>query len=503
METDCTANGVFRYDHRFNTVHLSDWVQIVDTYMCKQNINWKTVLLHPGTLNYDGMCMSIGRLFQNLTFDVEVGANIVYEAWIENYIFYMKNKPSTRREKKTMHQSKYTDLSEDEKEKNLIITRFIINDHINYQQFVNSFTPQKLEELEEKTPTFRSSLNPLSVQPTIIVNDTIKNIFKKTISAYKLASGNDYIYDYGNLNCYLGPTSQVMLTTKYHNKLVGARGVVISVDEVQGEELPLVRFLEGEDIYVNYVDGRMPLMMASFLPLTSDIKFKLEMCLIDGDLIKLQDMSRALEKARTFDCVEVKNMPSWTPCTVLDLIIDVEWKRVLNEAFEYKQGSEFLKAFSSRLLSEYDRSIMLPPKNEIFAALNAVSFEDVKVVIIGNETYNNPKKAHGLSFSSDDLIKWGKHGVLLLNTSLSTLLGKINSHMGKGWERIINEIIQQINARKDNIVFILWGALAQKKCTFIDVNRHCVLDSPLDYECFCDVNNYLRKKGVEEINWEW
>ena len=142
------------------------------------------------------------------------------------------------------------------------------------------------------------------------------------------------------------------------------------------------------------------------------------------------------------------------------------------------------------------------PKNEIFAALNAVSLEDVKVVIIGNETYNNPKKAHRLSFSSDDLIKWGKHGVLLLNTSLSTLLGKINSHMGKGWERIINEIIQQINARKDNIVFILWGALAQKKCTFIDVNRHCVLDSPLDYECFCDVNNYLRKKGVEEINWE-
>jgi uracil-DNA glycosylase len=516
----------------------------------------KALPLHPGAFGYDNMCMSIGRLFQNLTFDVEAAADIVHEAWIENYTFWVNNEPWThpngafRKPKNALSNerrnkcaaTKYADLPEDEKEKDRTIARYIITNHLNYQQFVSSFTPQNLEELEDKTLVFSPSSNPLSVQPTVIVDETPKNILRKTIDAYKLSSGNAHIYDFGrsytknNLKNYLGPTSQVMLTAKYRGKLAGSRGVVISIDEVEGEELPLVRFLDGEELHVNYVDGCMPLMMASFVALTSDIKFEIEMCLVDGDLIGLPDMAQALEKARTFDCVEVRNMPSWTPDTVLDLITDIEWKRVLTEAFESERGVEFLKTFSSWLWSEYDTVTVFPPKNEIFAALNAASFDDVKVVIIGQDPYHTPKKAHGLSFSvrtgiqpslrniytelkrtgftaptkSGDLTKWAEQGVLLLNASLTVCSGKANSHAGKGWERITDEIIQQISARKDNVVFMLWGAFAQKKCTFIDVNRHCVLKavhpSPMatgyvGCGCFCDANNYIRKKGFQEIDW--
>jgi len=572
----CTANGVFKYDHPFNTIPLNDWVQTVNTHM-SSIYGWKTSSLQPGAFGYDNMCMSIGRLFQNLTFDIEIASDIVHEACIENYTYWVTNKPWNgsathakgvyRKPKNTLGDerrkrcaaTKYADLPDDEKEKDRVIARFIINNHLDYQQFVRSFTPRNLEELEDRTLIFPSSSDPLTIQPTIVVNDLEKNILKKTIDSYKTSTNNAPIYDFTEQSegassvgalcakagravtakrprLYLGPTSQVALTTTFRGKLAGSRGVVISIDDVDGEELPFVRFMDGDEVHVKYIHNVMPLMMASYIPLTSNIKFELEMCLIDGNIINVDMMGQALEKARTFDCVEVRNLPSWTPETVLDLISDPVWKQILSEAFATERRAEFLETFSSWVWSQYETTTVFPPKHEIFAALNAATFDDVKVVIIGQDPYHTPKKAHGLSFSvlngiqpslrniyselqrtgftvptkSGNLMKWAEQGVLLLNSSLTVCSGKANSHAGKGWEKITDEIIQQINSRKDNVVFMLWGAFAQKKATFIDINRHCILKavhpSPMatgyvGCNCFRDANKYLVDKGRYEIDW--
>ena len=543
----CTANGVFRYDHPFNTIPLSDWVQKVNNHI-SSTYGWKASPLQPGVFGYDNMCMSIGRLFQNLTFDVEASADIVHEAWIENCTYWVANKPwkgsathskGVYRKLKNLGRLKrraaikYADLPDDEKDKARVIARHIINNHLDYQQFVGSFTPRQFEELESKTLVFPPSSDPLSIQPTIIVNDSDKNILKLTIESYKMLTSNAPIYDFScrstgaGPRLYLGPTSQVALTCPFRGKLAGSRGVVISVDDVDGEELPLVRFLDGEEVHVGYVNGAMPLMMAKYVALASDIRFQFEMCLVDGNLIKVDMIGQALEKARTFDCVEVRNLPSWTPETVLDLISDPVWKQVLREAFATERRAEFLENFSAWVWSQYDTAAVFPPKHEIFAALNAATFDDVKVVIVGQDPYHTPKKAHRLSFSFrsgiqpslrniyaelqrtgfavptefGNLMKWAEQGVMLLNSS---------SHAGKGWEKITDEIIQQISSRKDNVVFMLWGAFAQKKCTFIDVNRHCVLKaahpSPMatgyiGCNCFRDANSYLNSKGRDEIDW--
>ncbi len=542
----CTANGVFKYDHPFNTIPLKDWVQSVNNHMsCVYN--WKVIPLQPGAFGFDNMCMSIGRLFQNLTFDVEEASDIVHKAWIENYTFWIANEPwhnGYRKPKKPIGDERrnrcattqYSALPDEEKDKDRIIARYIINNHLNYQQFVNTFIPQNIEELEDKTLIFPHSKDPFAIHPTIVVNDSDRNCLKKTIEMYKESSGNNHIYEFkGNKHkLYLGPTSQVALTSKYAYRQPGARGVVISIDEVNGEELPLVRFVDGEEHHIGYVAGAIPLMMATFITLSSDINFELEMCIVDGECIEANDVGLALRKARTFDCVEVRNLPSWSPATVLDLISDPGWKAVLVDAFEHK--SDFLKKFTSWIWSEYDHGPVYPPKNQIFTALNEASFDDIKVVIIGQDPYHTPQKAHGLSFSvrdgiqpylrniyaelnrtgfttppnSGNLVKWAKQGVLLLNVVLTVCAGKANSHAGKGWEQITDEIIKQISMRKDNVVFMLWGAFAQKKCTFIDVNRHCVLravhPSPMTTgyvgcNCFCDTNNYLKKKGYKEIDW--
>jgi len=508
--------------------------------------------MKPGGFDYDNMCMSIGRLFENLTFDVETASNIVHDAWIENYTYWITNKPwksGYRKPRNTFRNeqhekcaaTKYANLPDDEKEKDRVIARYIINNHLEYKQFVKSFTPRQLDELEDKTSvlprySFSDSFN---IHPTIIVNETEKNILKKTIDYYKTTTNNAHIYDFTRSSdskhhkLYLGPTSQVALTSSLRGKLAGARGVVISVDEVNGEELPLVRFLDGDEVHIGYINGVMPLMMASYVALETDIQFKLEMCLIDGELIKVDNIGHALEKARTFDCVQVKNTPSWTPETVLDLITDPQWKQILGNAFTTERNTDFLQTFSSWVWSQYDAT-------EIFAVLNSTTFDDVKVVIIGQDPYYVPKKSHGLSFSireiqpsliniyaemkrtgftvptsgnlmkSCNLMKWVEQGVLLLNSVLTVGKTQTHSHVGKGWDRITDEIIKQINFRKDNIVFMLWGAIAEKKCTLIDINKHCVLKtmhpSPMatsyvGCNCFRDANNYLISKGHVEIDW--
>lgn len=181
-----------------------------------------------------------------------------------------------------------------------------------------------------------------------------------------------------------------------------------------------------------------------------------------------------------------------------------------------------------------------PPNHETFNALQHTPFNQVKVVIIGQDPYHGAGQAHGLCFSvkpgvpippslhnifnelRDDLgitvpqhgclEKWAAQGVLLLNAVLSVEEGIPGSHANKGWERFTDRIIRELNERKDDLVFLLWGAYAQKKCTMIDRARQHVLEaphpSPLSasrgfFGCkhFSRANELLRKSGQPEIDW--
>jgi uracil-DNA glycosylase len=501
---------------------------------------WKSIC-QPGQFGFDNMCMSIGRLFQNFTVDVETASHIVHEAWIENYTYWVKNKPWERGYKKPKNalgderrekcaSTKYVDLPESEKEKDRIIAKYIINNHLDYRQFVKTFNPHNLKELEDKTLIFDRQTTPYSIQPTVFVDEDYKTNLKQNIELYK-QNFKGPIYKYRH-DLYIGPTSQVALTRKYKDKLKGSKGVVISIDEVDGEEIPLVKFLDNSQFHIKYIDGKLPLMMAAFVPITAvQIEFALEMCVIDGYRIPIDKIAQALKKARSFHCVEVKNLPSMIPETVLDLIVDIPWKNILKETFTSK--SQFIVTFSSWLWDEYKMKNVLPSKSNIFAALNMTTFENVKVVIIGQEPHSDYQRTHGLSFSSyngtqsfrninielersgfvasmnsGNLTKWAEQGVLLLNIVLTVCSGKPNSHINKGWEIITDKIIHQINLKKDNVVFMLWGTTAQRKIAFIDLNRHYVLTANyptttgyVGCNCFINANNYLNRKGIKDINW--
>lgn len=189
----------------------------------------------------------------------------------------------------------------------------------------------------------------------------------------------------------------------------------------------------------------------------------------------------------------------------------------------------------------YAGKTVYPPQNEVFSAFALTEFEQVKVVILGQDPYHGPNQAHGLSFSvkpgiapppsllnmykelAQDvnfqipqhgyLIDWAKQGVLMLNTVLTVEQGKAHSHANIGWETFTDKVIHQLNQHREKLVFLLWGSHAQKKGQFIDRNRHCVLTaphpSPLSahrgfFGCrhFSKANDYLRSQGLSEINWQ-
>lgn len=184
--------------------------------------------------------------------------------------------------------------------------------------------------------------------------------------------------------------------------------------------------------------------------------------------------------------------------------------------------------------------IIYPPQNEMLRALELTPLHEVKVVILGQDPYHGEGEAHGLAFSvnvgvkippslvnifkerkSDlsllppshgDLSFWAQQGVLLLNTVLSVEKDKAGSHQKKGWELFTDEIIRQINKKKQNVVFILWGAPAQKKRELIDETKHLVLTSshpsPLasyrgffGSRPFSQTNQYLEANGFKKIIW--
>lgn len=215
--------------------------------------------------------------------------------------------------------------------------------------------------------------------------------------------------------------------------------------------------------------------------------------------------------------------------------ITENWYQLLKEEFEkpyYKKLCEFLD-------KEYATKTIYPKPENVFNSINRVKYNDVKVVIIGQDPYHEPNQAHGLSFSVENdvklppslqnifkeikneygflntngnLLNWAKQGVLLLNSVLTVERGKANSHQNMGWENVTGKIIQLLNKREKPIVFLLWGASAQKIGQNIINPNHFVLKcahpSPLSayngfFGCghFKKANDFLKSIGETEIDW--
>ena len=216
--------------------------------------------------------------------------------------------------------------------------------------------------------------------------------------------------------------------------------------------------------------------------------------------------------------------------------IESGWKEALREEFL----SEYFAKIKENLLAAKAREIVYPPGNLIFNAFNLTPFERVRAVILGQDPYHGAHQAMGLSFSvprgvrippslvniykeiksdlgisepaSGDLSYWAKQGVLLLNASLSVGANRANSHSGFGWQIFTDAVIKILSARRQNLVFMLWGNFAKAKSTLIDAQRHLILTaahpSPLAggafFGCrhFSRCNEYLRAHGLGEIDWD-
>ncbi|WP_101772690.1 uracil-DNA glycosylase [Peptostreptococcus faecalis] len=214
-----------------------------------------------------------------------------------------------------------------------------------------------------------------------------------------------------------------------------------------------------------------------------------------------------------------------------------DWDDILKNEFKeeyYLKLREFLK-------SEYKNHKIFPQMNDIFNALKITSYKDTRVVILGQDPYHNDGQAHGLAFSVKPGIKsppslnnifkelsnelgcyipnngclnsWAQQGVLLLNTALTVRAHEANSHSGKGWEILTDNIIKKLNDRDKSVIFILWGANARNKKKIIDSSRHFILEaphpSPLSahrgfFGCnhFAQTNEYLVKNGEKKIDWQ-
>ncbi|MBK9390162.1 MAG: uracil-DNA glycosylase [Bacteroidetes bacterium] len=220
----------------------------------------------------------------------------------------------------------------------------------------------------------------------------------------------------------------------------------------------------------------------------------------------------------------------------MDVTIEAEWKSVLKDEF----NKDYFVKLTEFVRDEYKTNTVYPPAGLIFNAFNLCPFSDVRTVIIGQDPYHGLGQAHGLCFSvrdgvdyppslknifkeieldlglnrpsSGNLERWAKQGVLLLNATLTVRAHLAGSHQKKGWEQFTDTVISVINREKSNIVFLLWGAYAQKKGESIDRDRHLVLESvhpsPLSAsrgffgnKHFSKCNNYLAEKGIRTIDW--
>jgi uracil-DNA glycosylase len=220
----------------------------------------------------------------------------------------------------------------------------------------------------------------------------------------------------------------------------------------------------------------------------------------------------------------------------MEVKIEPTWKARLSKEFE----KEYFIRLTEFVKSEYSESIVYPPGSLIFNAFNLCPFDKVKAVIIGQDPYHGPGQAHGLCFSvregvdfppslinifkeiesdlgtkrpSDgNLERWARQGVLLLNATLTVRAHQAGSHQKKGWEQFTDSVITILSNEKQNIVYFLWGAYAQKKGITIDRTKNLVLESvhpsPLSASRgffgnrhFSRCNDYLTGNGIEPINW--
>ena len=220
----------------------------------------------------------------------------------------------------------------------------------------------------------------------------------------------------------------------------------------------------------------------------------------------------------------------------MNVRIEESWKQKLTPEFEkdyFIKLTEFVRA-------EYASKTIYPPAKQIFNAFDHCPFDDVKVVIIGQDPYHGPGQAHGLCFSvaegvpnppslqnifkemmsdlgkpmpaNGDLTRWARQGVLQLNATLTVQAHQAGSHQRKGWEEFTDATIRLLAEEREHLVFILWGAYAQKKGAFIDRSKHLVLasahPSPLSAyngffgnKHFSRTNEYLKAHGIAEIEW--
>ncbi|PWH87077.1 uracil-DNA glycosylase [Brumimicrobium oceani] len=218
--------------------------------------------------------------------------------------------------------------------------------------------------------------------------------------------------------------------------------------------------------------------------------------------------------------------------------LEPSWERVLSEEI----SKDYFKALETEISKEYEQCTCYPKREEIFAGFNFTPFDEVKVVIIGQDPYHGNGQANGLCFSvnrdvtpppslinifkelnqdlgiafpnNGDLSHWAKQGVLLLNATLTVKAHEAASHQGIGWEQFTDKVIQVISKEKENVIFLLWGGFAKKKAKLIDASKHFILTSghpsPLSAnrgywfgnKHFSQTNEILKKNGKETINWE-
>lgn len=217
-------------------------------------------------------------------------------------------------------------------------------------------------------------------------------------------------------------------------------------------------------------------------------------------------------------------------------MIGNDWDQLLSVVWHSPGFQKFYKM----IMAEYDKKIIYPPKDYIFNALKLTSYENTKVVIVGQDPYHGENQAHGLSFSvqhgvklppslqniyrelksdlgiperSDgDLSNWARQGVLLLNAVLTVEKDKAASHRNLGWEPLTDYIIKILNKKDKPVVFILWGNFAKEKAKLITNPKHYIIISPhpsplsaysgfFGSKPFSKTNNYLISKGLKPIDW--
>lgn len=218
--------------------------------------------------------------------------------------------------------------------------------------------------------------------------------------------------------------------------------------------------------------------------------------------------------------------------------LSASWKAQLEDQFK----CDYMQQLAHYLaLQQQAGKSIYPAGDVLFRAFELTPFEQVKIVILGQDPYHGLGQAHGLSFSvpvgiavppslkniykelhadlgfeipaHGYLASWAQQGVLLLNSVLTVEQGEAGAHRGQGWEQFTDQVITKLNQQREGVVFLLWGAYAQKKGAFIDQDKHCVLTAPhpsplsahrgfLGCQHFSKANQYLQQQGQAPVNWQ-